>query len=74
MNKMTAKEFIEVLNNIGLDFDIWGYEGILNEISTAQHYAAMKLEQDGCIGLSKYNRERSDMIYDILKERGYYEK
>lgn len=38
--KMTFKEFKQIFNDAGMDFDIWGYEGILNEISIAQNAMA----------------------------------
>ena len=68
--KMTFKEFKQIFNDAGMDFDIWGYEGILNEISIAQNAMAEETEHD-VLKEMYYNRSR--FIHTKLKERGHYE-
>lgn len=69
-NKMTAKEFKQIFNDAGMDFKIWGYEGILNEIAIAQTSLANETKHDA---LKEMYQSRSQFIYNALKERGHYE-
>lgn len=68
--KMTLKEFKQIFNDAGLDFNIWGYEGILNEIAIAQNAMAEETKHDV---LKEMYQSRSEFIYNSLKERGHYE-
>ena len=68
--KMTLKEFKQIFNDAGMDFDIWGYEGILNEIAIAQNAMAEETEHDA---LKEMYYDRSRFINAKLKERGHYE-
>lgn len=68
--KMTLKEFKKIFNDAGLDFKIWGYEGILNEIAIAEEH--MEDETDSDV-LKKMYKSRRQFIYDALKARGFYD-
>lgn len=68
--KMTSKEFKKIFNDAGMDFDIWGYEGILNMLVMAEVYLENETDNDV---LKKMHAERRMRIYNSLKERGYYE-
>ena len=68
--KMTLKEFKQIFNDAGMNFDIWGYEGILNEIAIAQNAMAEETKNDV---LKEMYQSRSEFIYNSLKERGHYE-
>lgn len=70
--KMTLKEFKEILNNSGVNFDIRGYEGILNLISIAADFQAEEYKQKGNTVLAELEKEKSDFIYNTLENRGYY--
>ena len=73
-NRMTKKKFLEVFEAAGFDFDVWGWEGILNMISCHESYSADLAERDGFLAAAKGNRERADYIFDVLKDLGYYDK
>lgn len=68
--KMTFKEFKEVLEKAETDFDVFGFEGILNIISLANKYMA---EESTRPYVKNMHKRISQTIYDELKERGYYE-
>lgn len=68
--KMTLKEFKQIFNDAGMDFDIWGYEGILNLLMIAEQHLEQETESDL---LKKMHKDRGMYIYNSLKERGYYE-
>lgn len=68
--KMTLKEFKQIFNDAGMDFDIWGYEGILNLLMIAELHLEQETESDL---LKKMHEDRGRYIYNSLKERGYYE-
>ena len=68
--KMTLKEFKQIFNNAGMDFDIWGYEGILNLLIIAEGHLEQETESDL---LKKVYEDRRMNIYNSLKERGHYE-
>ena len=72
MKKMTAKEFKEILNEANIDFETFGYEGILNLLSIAKHYQAEEYKQLGQKEMANWAREDSDTIYNALNARGYY--
>lgn len=67
--KMTSKEFKKVFNDAGFDFDIWGYEGILNLLILAENYLEDETDSDV---LKKMHERRRMHIYNSLRERGYY--
>lgn len=67
--KMTSKEFKQIFNDAGYDFDIWGYEGILNLLMIAEQYLEQETASDL---LKKTHEDRGMYIYNSLKERGYY--
>lgn len=69
---MTAKEFKAVLDNAGLDFGIYGYEGILNLVSIALDAQAEDMKANGRDAGAKGFKDSADKIYDELFKRGYY--
>ena len=74
MGKMTAQEFKKVATDIGLDFDIYGYEGILNELSIyARAYSFEELAK-GHKALADRAMKITDGIYRALDNRGYYDE
>ena len=73
MKKMTLKEFKEALSAGSTDFEVFGYEGILNLIQIAQTKLADDSEANGSTILPDYYRRHRDALYNILKERGYYD-
>ena len=81
MAKMTAKEFKKVLEVAGMDFDIWGYEGILNIVSIHLERSAkdemIRYKNTGDKGwkaCAESDRKKSDSIYESLKSKGYYNR
>ena len=67
---MNSKEFKKVLTDAGLNFEIFGYEGILNLISIYLHLDAQQKHEGSA--LAEYEEENSDKIYKYLQNRGYY--
>lgn len=70
--KMTATEFKRILDNAGIDFKLWGYEGVLNMLSIKEDYDADDFERRGVKILADISRNRANAIYQDLKARGYY--
>ena len=70
--KMTQKEFKQAFNECGYNFDIWGWDGILNMIAC---YATREEEYQiarGCETLAQVEADRRKKIHDYLDKRGYY--
>ena len=72
MGKMTNKEFREAFEQAGYNWDVWGYEGILNMISVLEQKNSDEAILRGCLPSARACLERSNKLYDILDERGYY--
>lgn len=72
MKKMNAKEFKEALNKAGFDMDIYGYEGILNMITSQLYNDANEMDARRNNVLANLSRKQANILYNILKERGYY--
>lgn len=68
--EMTLKEFKDVLNKAGLNFDLIGYDGILNMIALC--YRTISEQAGDNSTFSELYRKTSDVIHDDLKERGFY--
>ena len=69
--KMTCKEFKQAFTDCGYDFNIWGWDGILNMIAC---YAIREEEYQtkrGCETLAKVERNRAHKIHEYLVENGY---
>ena len=73
MKKITAKEFKEILAKADLDFEVFGYEGILNMISQACQVQADTAKSHGVDLCAAGWKRSADEIYYTLKEKGYYE-
>ena len=71
--KMTLKEFKEALLDGGMDLEIWGWEGILNELIIAQRHIADDSERLGCKNIADSRRRYADKMVAILDSRNYYE-
>jgi len=72
MKKMTAKEFKETLDKAGFDFNIYGYEGILNIVTCLSYDEANRQEVKNNNLLADYKRKQANVLHDILEARGYY--
>ena len=71
--KMNAKEFWAMLEKAGYFKEIYGYEGVINEIAYGNGLSAKQLEQEGKYpALAKDNREKADSLHDALYDLGYY--
>ena len=70
MRKITAKEFKEILTDSGVNFEIFGFEGILNELTIYNEMMAKKYE--GRTPEKAY-KNISNKIYEALEKRGYYD-
>lgn len=68
--KMTFKEFKEILEKAETDFEVFGFEGILNIISLANKYMS---EESTRPYVKNMHKRISDTIYNELRKRGYYE-
>lgn len=70
---MTTKEFKQAFNECGYDFEIWGWDGILNMIAC---YASLEEERQlkrGCDSLAKHEGKRREKIHAYLESRGFYD-
>lgn len=74
MKKMTNKEFKEVLKKADVDFETFGYEGILNMLSIFFDRESAYAMKQGCELVARHERERADIIFDELNNRNYYER
>ena len=72
VKKLTNKEFKAILNDCGINFEIWGYEGILNYVIRCLYNDAKQDIEKGFTTLAESDRERANKLYDILEKRGYY--
>lgn len=72
MVKMSCKEFKEAINKSGMDFNIWGFEGILNILSSYYYQTAEEYKKEGKEFMAKCNLRRANILLSILEERGYY--
>ena len=70
--KMTLKEFKEIFNECGHNFEVWGYEGILNLIAIADYQDAKDMEKEGLMAGAKALRSKANYITNVLEERGYF--
>ena len=72
MKKMTLKEFKDALVKAEMDFEYWGWEGILNMIAIEESYHEKEMTKMGLHAGARGCERRKQTIFDILKERGYY--
>lgn len=71
---MTLKQFKQVLEDAGLNFEVWGWEGILNMISGYNDYLAEQALRIGGMSYAyTHSKEAADKIFKALEERGYYD-
>lgn len=74
MKKMTLKEFKQALNDANIDFDIFGYEGILNMLSLHKTREAQRIEVEFPLHKGRIEDcyKSGETLYQILSDRGYY--
>lgn len=70
--KMNATEFKEALTLAGVDFDILGYEGVLNALSIFYDYKAKDYSNRGFEAIAKDKKKIANKLYGTLCTRGYY--
>ena len=68
--EMTFEEFKDVLEKAELDFDVLGFEGVLNLISMCCGYQSKESTRPYIKDLYE---EQHKTIYGELEKRGYYE-
>ena len=71
--KMTQKEFKEILASANIDFDVFGWEGILNIIAGNEIRNAKEMENLNLMAGAEARRKSFRTIYNALEERGYFE-
>ena len=71
--RMTNREFKKILKDAGMDFSVYGYEGILNKLSILSDYERRDYKEKGNEVLAKLEYDSGEVIYEALKNRGYYD-
>ena len=72
--KMTLKEFKAAFEAVGFNFEIWGWDGILNLIACEEQMASERSARVGCNACAQHELELSEMIEKLLRDRGYYNR
>ena len=67
--KMTFDEFKAALEAADYPFEIWGFEGILNELILVCRKAC---DDSADNTLRSWYTSRADILHDILEDRGYF--
>ena len=70
MNKMTHEEFEQALEQAGMTFDLWGYDGILNIMS--EYFIDKSCVFSFDMEFSNILSKRGRKIFEILERRGFY--
>lgn len=70
--RMNETEFKEALTLAGVDFEIYGYEGVLNALSMFYDYEAKEYFNRGCEAAGNCEKEISNKLYGTLCTIGYY--
>jgi len=77
VKKMTTKEFKRVFTECYGDFDVWGYDGVLNLIAMALTYKIEGYErrhsEPHVTALINMESERRKKIWDYLEANGFWE-
>ena len=55
-----------------MHFDIWGWEGIMNELIIARRATAKQSLEDGYETISRIEIAQANRATDYLEDRGYY--
>lgn len=71
--KMNCREFKDILNNAGIDFGIFGYDGIINIIISYYDGQAEKEKEAGLVRCASVSERRRDTLFDQMMERGFYD-
>lgn len=74
MKHMTLKEFIESIDNSGLGYKFYKFEGILNMLVDYHFLKAEKEDKMGYNISAKVDRSIAHNIYESLRDRDYYDK
>lgn len=69
---MTANEFKKVLTNSNIDFSVWGYEGILNIVSSYCSKMETEYRKKGENAMADLYKDKADKTYEYLESIGYY--
>ena len=76
---ITSKQFKEIMTKAGYDFDVWGWGGYLNTISSLLQDSSKlyeiesKFDSAECIKkVGEINKKQAHIIYDELDKVGYY--
>ena len=72
--RMTAGQFKKVITEAGLDFNVYGYEGILNELSLYARSYSAEQKASGFDHYAGYLDNLAQTIYKALDKRGYYDE
>ena len=70
--RMNEEEFKEALTLAGVDFDIYGYEGILNALSMFYDHEAEKYFSRGLEVIGVDKKKIANKLYGTLCTLGYY--
>ena len=70
MKHMTLKEFRETLK--GTHFEHFNLEDLLNSLSILCDYESKRYETRGLQKLSEYSEKDALIIYERLRDKGYY--
>lgn len=72
--KMTVKEFKQALEDYAeMNFDVWGWEGILNLLIGAHRYTAEFSRKLGGYRVAESDERIANQLQDFLRSKGYYD-
>ena len=70
---MKKNEFKKIITDAGMDFSLYGYEGILNTIIIMSSAAEEKYRIMGLTATARHYEKIRETIFTALNERGYYD-
>lgn len=71
--KMSFEEFVDILNKTENDFDIIGFEGILNAIECLHWKMADEAKDAGEHILEEMYRRTARKMHEELEKHGYFD-
>ena len=74
MKQMSCKEFKQILNESGMSFEYFGWEGILNALSGWNSHCAEEMRKSGLMAGAELLQNEADAMYNALAKRGYYDR
>ena len=72
--KMTTKEFKEILASADIDFDVFGWEGLLCMISNNEYHNYEDMKSKGLMAGANARKRSFKTIHDALEKRGYFDR